>query len=36
MANTPLLEKEGPVTLEDLKANFRENDFSTYNLNWFN
>ena len=30
MANTSLLEKEGPITLEDLKANFRENDFSTY------
>ena len=30
MANTSLLEKEGPVTLEDLKANFLENDFSTY------
>ena len=30
MANTSLLEKEGPITLEDLKANFRANDFSAY------
>lgn len=30
MENTSLLEKEGPITLEDLKANFRANDFSAY------
>ena len=30
MDNTSLLEKEGPITLEDLKANFRANDFSAY------
>ena len=30
MVNTSLLEKEGPITLEDLKANFRANDFSAY------
>ena len=30
MENTALLEKEGPITLEDLKANFRANDFSAY------
>ena len=30
MANASLLEKEGPITLDDLKANFRANDFSAY------
>lgn len=30
MTNTSLLEKEGPITLEDLKANFRANDFSAF------
>ena len=30
MTNTSLLEKEGPITLDDLKANFRANDFSAY------
>ena len=28
MMDTTLLEKEGPVTLEDLRANFRAHDFS--------
>ena len=30
MTNTALLEKESPITLDDLKANFRANDFSAY------
>ena len=30
MSNLSLLEKEGPITLDDLKANFQANDFSTY------
>ena len=30
MTNTSLLEKESPITLDDLKANFRANDFSAY------
>lgn len=30
MENTSLLEKGGPITLEDLKANFSANDFSAY------
>ena len=30
MANASLLEKEGPITLDDLKSNFRANDFSAY------
>lgn len=30
MVNTSLLEKEGPITLDDLKANFQINDFSAY------
>ena len=30
MVDTSLLEKEGPITLEDLKANFQANDFSAY------
>lgn len=30
MVDTSLLEKEGPITLDDLKANFRANDFSAY------
>lgn len=29
MKKTSLLEKEGPITIEDLKANFKENDFTT-------
>lgn len=30
MVERSLLEKEGPITLDDLKANFRANDFSAY------
>ena len=30
MADISFLEKEGPITLDDLKANFRANDFSAY------
>ena len=30
MKKTSLLEKEGPITIEDLKANFKENDFVDY------
>ncbi|MBE6774475.1 MAG: hypothetical protein E7544_09695 [Ruminococcaceae bacterium] len=29
MKKSSLLEKEGPITIEDLKANFKENDFTT-------
>ncbi len=29
MKKTSLLEKEGPITIEDLKANFKKNDFTT-------
>ena len=29
MKKTSLLEKEGPITIDDLKANFKENDFTT-------
>lgn len=29
MKKSYLLEKEGPITIEDLKANFKENDFTT-------
>ena len=30
MVDTSLLEKEGSITLDDLKANFLANDFSAY------
>lgn len=30
MIDTSLLEKERPITLDDLKANFQANDFSAY------
>lgn len=29
MKKSSLLEKEGPITIEDLKTNFKENDFTT-------
>ena len=29
MKKSSLLEKEGPITIDDLKANFKENDFTT-------
>ncbi len=29
MKKSSLLEKDGPITIEDLKANFKENDFTT-------
>ena len=29
MKKSSLFEKEGPITIEDLKANFKENDFTT-------
>ena len=29
MKKSSLFEKEGPTTIEDLKANFKENDFTT-------
>lgn len=29
MKKSSLLEKEGPITIEDLKSNFKENDFTT-------
>lgn len=29
MKKSSILEKEGPITIEDLKANFKENDFTT-------